>query len=266
MECIGSGLCSEVDRPTCEMSKLRSQIVCLYTELLDCILCGDERRQVAVHRVDRSAIDVCGALVRLAAGDLVVAPGERIRAGRCGARLASRDYARHERDEAEHVAAVQRHFQHLPGLDHVTEGRVFGLQERRLRRDFDYLADVAHLHRNIDADGALHFNRDGLPRKAAESGLFHFDFILTGYEVYELIASRIICLRSAAVRCTEISECYVCLTDSTRPGVRDRTDNRSIEGLSERCGVCEQTSQSQHCSNLHVFPLLPGRGLRRLYT
>ena len=86
---------------------------------------------------------------------------------------------RHQRNQTEHVAAIQRHLQYFSRFDHLTERGVFGLQQRRLGRNFDYLSHIAELHRDVDADRALNFNRDRFPGEAAKTGSRDFDPVIS---------------------------------------------------------------------------------------
>ena len=161
---------------------------------------------VDVTGVIRSAIDVRRTLVGLAAANLKVGPGEGIRAGGRLARLPTRHHAGHQGDQAEYIAAIERHLEHFARLHHLAQRRILGLQERSLSGDFHRLADIAHLHRNVNADGALHFYRDRFARKASEAGVLYLHAVLTGHNVDELIVAGVIRLRGAPLAGAEVNE------------------------------------------------------------
>ena len=73
---------------------------------------------------------------------------------------ALRHHARHQRGEVHDVAAVHGQFFDGPGVDHLAQVGVFGLQQRRGGLDFDALGHFADLHRNVRADraGNSHFD------------------------------------------------------------------------------------------------------------
>ena len=162
---------------------------------------------------------ISGALVRLSAADLIIAPGKRIRAGGSGARLAAGHDAGNQRHQAKNVAAVQRHLEHFARLDDLAKRGVLRLQQRSLGRNFDDLADIADVHRDVDTDRALNFNRDGFAREAAESGLLHLNLVLARDKVDKLIVAAGVGLSSATIGGTEVAQvtfaCGTALPDAS---------------------------------------------------
>ena len=63
-------------------------------------------------------------------------------------------------------------------VDHCAQRRSLRLEQGRLRRHFDTLADLADRQRRIDAVGLVHLHRDILSREMFEAGLFHVDLVL----------------------------------------------------------------------------------------
>lgn len=163
-----------------EAAELWAKAIGLDLEFLYGILSGDERGEIHVASIHRSAVDKGGALVGLSASDLKVAPSKWVGAGGGAAGLPTGYHAGHQGDESEHVTPIERHFEHLARLNDVSEGRVFGFQERSLRGDFKRLRNVANLHRHVDADHTLHFDGDVGPYEAAETSFFYFHPILPG--------------------------------------------------------------------------------------
>ena len=82
MECIGTGLGAHVDHAAGVHAEFRGVVVRLRVEFLNDVLVHDQFDRVAVGRIHRRAIDKHGALVGIAAVNLVVAGGKYVLAAR----------------------------------------------------------------------------------------------------------------------------------------------------------------------------------------
>ena len=91
------------------------------------------------------------------------------------------------RNQIENIAAVQGKFVRLPLLHHLAEGRSLGLQQRRLGRYFNRLADLANRQRRVDVSILLHLDRDIRPGEMLEARLLDVQAILAGYHVHKLV-------------------------------------------------------------------------------
>ncbi len=188
MECVGAGSRGHVNRAARQPPELGTHVVGLHPELIDCVLRGNQRSQIDVGDIHRRPVDISGVLVRLPAANLIISPGEGIRPRGRGPGLAARNDARHKAHQAINIPSVQRRFEHFPRIDHLAQRRVFRLQQRSLRRDFHQLVDVPHLQGHIDADRALYFDGDRVAGEAPESCLLHFDLVLAGHQVDEVVS------------------------------------------------------------------------------
>lgn len=83
--------CAKLHYSTGEATKLWTHRACRNSELLDGILSGNQGDRVIAETIDRTAIDILGALAGEAAADLVITPTyivsvrQLIRAGRSSA-------------------------------------------------------------------------------------------------------------------------------------------------------------------------------------
>ena len=118
--------------------------------------CGD----IAVSDVHRNTVKERDALVRRAAADLVVARRENVLARQVPVGGTLRHNARHQVDQVQDIAAVQRQFLNRPRSNHLAQRRIFRLQQRRRGRNLDLLRHVADLHCHVDTDRGFHLHRD----------------------------------------------------------------------------------------------------------
>ena len=120
MKLVRPALSRYLDDAAGETTKLGADVVCRDTELLDCVLCRNQRVDVVLGHVRSHAIDEEQALSTEAAADLVVAIGDRlclrtrlkaaattVRKGIARGPPARYD-ARNEIQQVVHIAAVQR--------------------------------------------------------------------------------------------------------------------------------------------------------------
>ena len=116
---------------------------------------------------------------------LIIPPAKGVLADRRTAGSTLRDRSRRDGDEIKDVAAIERQFVRFALFDHLAKGRRFGLQERRLRRHFDDLADLADLKDRGNVSALLHLNGDVSSGEVLKPLFFDIDAVLTGEKVHE---------------------------------------------------------------------------------
>ena len=133
---VGARARGDVDDAANEAAELGAAVVGLHAELGDRLRTRRQHDDVAVGRIlHRHAVEVGRALVRRAAADLVVASREHVLARQAPFAASLRHDGRRQRNQVEHVAAVQRQLPYAAALHHNADRRVFGLQHRRLAAD-----------------------------------------------------------------------------------------------------------------------------------
>ena len=109
--------------------------------------------------------------------------GYLLRSGSHGPSL--RHDSGNQRNQVQHVPAVQRNLCNRPTFHHLSEGSAFSLQQRRGSRDFHRLAHIAHLHRDVNAGCGLHFHRDAFPGVMLESGRLNIQAVCARKQIDE---------------------------------------------------------------------------------
>src|ERR1700723_2226690 len=126
---VAAALSAQVENAAGDFAPLRSNVICLYFELSDGVLRGNQDGQVDVPDIERLSIEVFGALIGKCASDLEVTPSKRILTG-CGLTgLSLHDHGWRNLDQAEYVAAVQGQLVRVTFLHHFSERRSLRLQQ-----------------------------------------------------------------------------------------------------------------------------------------
>ena len=187
MKFVAAGLRGHVDDAAREAAELSTKVVGLNLEFLHRVLGRDQGGEVGVADVDGRTVERRGALIRLAATDLVVAPGEDVDPGGTLHRLPLRHDTRGESDQVQHVAPVERRLGDLAGLDDLAERGCLRLQQRRAGNDLDDFGHFSDLQHRVDADARVDLDRDRLLRELLEAVRACFQAVLARNEVDEAI-------------------------------------------------------------------------------
>ena len=232
-----------VDDAAGEAAELGAAAVGLDAEFLDRVGTRRQHHDVAVGGVlHRHAVEERRALVGRAAANLVVAGREDVLAGQTAVGAPLRHHRRRQRDEVEHVAAVQRHLLHGTGGDGRGDRRALRLQQRGLAGDRQRLREVAEGQRDVDAGRGLDVDRDALAHPALEPRELRFDAIRAGHQVGEARAAILGADRFASFASGLIDDDDSDAWQDAALVVFDHRQHRSVETLGHHRGGPEQHS------------------------
>ena len=257
MELVAAGLRGHVDDTAGEPSKLRTEVVGLDLEFLHGVLGRDQGGEVGVADVDRRAVQRRGALIRLAATNLVVAPSEDVDPGGALHGLPLRHDTRSKSDQVQHVAAVERRLGDLAGLDDLAKRGCLRLQQRRAGNDLNNLGDFSDFQHRVDADARIDLDRDWLLRELLEAIRASFQAVLARNQVHEAIQAGRFRLLHALFAGSEARHGDARSRNHGPCRVLNGPDQAAIEGLAKRATSDKrqaryQTSQSSKMD--HVCP------------
>ena len=154
----------DIDDAAGKPPELGAAVVGLHAELGDRLRARGQHDDVAVGGIlDRHSVEVGGALVRRSAADLVVAGREHVLAGQAALAAPLWHDRWRQRDQVQHIAAVQRQLLHGAATHHDTKRGVFGLQHGRGTGHLNGLGEAAQLQRDLDARLRLDVHLDPIP-------------------------------------------------------------------------------------------------------
>ena len=185
-EGVGAGARGHVDHAAGEAAELGAGAVGLDAELFDRVGTRRQDDDVAVGRVlHRHAVEERRTLIRRAAANLIVASGEDVLAGQTALGAALRDDRRRQRDEIEHVAAVERKLLHRPAANRRGHRRALRLQQRRLAGHGQRFGDTPEREAHLDARRGLDVDLDTLAHPTLEARQLDFEPVRARHQVHE---------------------------------------------------------------------------------
>ena len=257
VELVAAGLRGHVDDTAGKPSELRTEVVGLDLEFLHSVLGRDQGGEVGVADVDGRTVQRRGALIRLAAADLVVAPGKDVDPGRTLHGLPLRHDARGESDQVQHVAAVERRLGDLAGLDDLAERGCLRLQQRRAGNDLNDFGDFADFQHGVDADARLDLDRDRLLRELLEAFRARFQAVLARNQVHEAIQAGRFGLLRALFAGREARHGDARSRNHGTRRVLNGPDQAAVEGLAGRRASDKRQAHYQPSRSSqvdHVYP------------
>ena len=183
---VGARPGGHVDDTAGEPPEFGAAVVGLHPKLGHRLRAGCQHHDIAVGRIlHRHAVEVRGALVCRSAADLEVSGREYVLSRQTPLAASLWNDRRSERDQIQHVAAVERQLLHGTGANQNSDRRVLGLQHRRHAGDLHCLGKTPQLEGDVDTGGGLYVDFNLIPHVALKPRQVNLEAVVARHEILE---------------------------------------------------------------------------------
>src|ERR1700678_125546 len=156
-------------------------------------------------------IQILCALICERTANLIVAPAKRVLPDGSSTCAALGYHGRSSGKQVENVASVQRKLIGLARVNHLAQRGGFGLEQRRLRCNFDDLTDFANLQRRIHGRGLLHLDSDVSAREVLKTCFFDINPVVARVQIHKRVEAVRAALRCAFFLRPDIRQGHSCI-------------------------------------------------------
>ena len=213
---------------------------------------GYHGHNVQVRSIGRHTIDQDLTLPGHTSANLKISESEGISAnGIARRRIASRrgalwHNARHQADECQRVAPVERQLRHGSLFHHLPQRVRFRLEQRRLAGHLDSLGLRSNWQRDIHSQPAFDLHQDWLAHKLLEAGLFSLQLVAAGQDIHERVVAGRVGFYAALLSGIQIRQCDYRVGNGSSTCIRNRSGDGAIDVLAPARRRRERQNDNRH--------------------